>query len=164
MNAHREFGIPSTAAIGRHPVHPMLVPLPIGFLVTAFLIDLTFSVGGGPPLATVSAWLIGAGLASGVVAAVAGLVDFIGAPRIRALYHAWYHLIGNVAALTLAFVNLLLRIGAGFETAVRPWGLLFSAATVGLLVFTGWHGGEMVFGHGVGMKRHEHRHGEHGAL
>jgi uncharacterized membrane protein len=36
----------STAKIADHPLHPMLVPFPIAFLVTALLADLTY-VGTG---------------------------------------------------------------------------------------------------------------------
>lgn len=32
----------STAAIAGHPLHPILVTLPIGFLIGAFLSDLAF--------------------------------------------------------------------------------------------------------------------------
>jgi len=35
-----EDGVRSTAAINGHPIHPMLVPLPIGALVGAFVTDL----------------------------------------------------------------------------------------------------------------------------
>jgi uncharacterized membrane protein len=156
MNAHTDFGIPSKAAIGRHPIHPMLVPLPIGFFVSSLLLDLAFWASPNTSVAMVSAWLVAAGLATGLLAAVAGIIDFLGSADIRALYHAWYHLVGNVAALALALLSFILRANSGPEAAVLPWGVLLSAVIVALLVFTGWHGGEMVFGHGAGMEPHEH--------
>jgi uncharacterized membrane protein len=30
----------STASIAGHPIHPMLIPFPVAFLVTAFVTDL----------------------------------------------------------------------------------------------------------------------------
>jgi uncharacterized membrane protein len=156
MKGHDEFGIPSVAAICGHPIHPMLVPLPIGFFSGALLSDLAFASTGGLFWATASAWLIAAGLVTGIAAAAVGLVDFLGSWRIRDLHHAWYHLIGNIAALAVAMISLLLRFSFGIASTVLPWGVLMSAVVVGLLVFTGWHGGEMVFGHGVGVKPHEH--------
>jgi uncharacterized membrane protein len=153
---HDGFGIPSVAVIGHHPIHPMLVPVPIGLFVGALLADLAYWASSNSGLATAAAWLIAAGILGGVIAAAAGLPDFIGRPEIRALYHSYYHLIGNVIMLAVAAVNLALRISAGAAEVVLPWGLLMSVAVVVLLAFTGWHGGEMVFGHGVGMARHEH--------
>jgi uncharacterized membrane protein len=156
MNTHEDFGIPSIAAIGRHPIHPMLVPLPIGFLFGSLLGDLAYWGSRDPFWATMSAWLVAAGFVSGAIAAATGLVDFLGSERIRALYHAWYHLVGNAGVLIIAVISLVLRTSMGTAAAVLPWGLMLSAIVVALLVFTGWHGGEMVFGHGVGMKPHEH--------
>lgn len=163
MNSHEKMGIPSAAAIGRHPIHPMLVPLPIGFFIISFVLDVAFWVTRSPSLATITAWVVVAGFATGALAAVAGLIDFLAAAQIRRLYHAWYHLAGNTTVLVLSLASVVLRFGVGPEAAVLPWGLLLSAAIVGLLVFTGWHGGEMVYGHGVGMEQHEHGHEKNGA-
>jgi uncharacterized membrane protein len=155
-STHAEQGIPVFAAIGRHPLHPMLVPLPIGFFAAALLADLVFWVTGVPGAASVAAWLVAAGVVSGTVAAAAGLADFFGNPEIRALHHARYHLAGNLAVLAIGAASLLLRGWVGEAEAVLPWGLLMSVALVALLGLTGWHGGEMVFGHGVGMRPHRH--------
>ncbi|WP_365985013.1 DUF2231 domain-containing protein [Mesorhizobium sp.] len=65
-----------------------------------------------------------------------------------------HHLAGNLAVLAIGAASLLLRGWVGEAEAVLPWGLLMSAGVVALLGYTGWHGGEMVFGHGVGMRPH----------
>ena len=83
MNGKQRFGIPATAAIAGHPLHPLLVTLPIGFLIGAFLSDIAFYSTGDAFWARASAWLIGAGLVTGVLAAIAGLVDFLGSERIN---------------------------------------------------------------------------------
>lgn len=147
---------PVVAAIGRHPIHPMLVPLPIGLLVGALLSDLAFWIDGNSLLATASLWLTAAGLVTGIAAAAAGLTDFLGSPPIRELYHAHRHLLANAAVLVLAAISVALRLRLGSLDAVLPWGLPMSAAIVAMLGYSGWHGGEMVFGHGVGMRPHEH--------
>ena len=43
-NYEHSEGVPSTASIGRHPIHPMLVPFPIGFLVGALVSDVVYWV------------------------------------------------------------------------------------------------------------------------
>jgi uncharacterized membrane protein len=141
----------STANVGNHPIHPMLVPFPIAFLVGAFASDLAFWATSNPFWAQASMWLIGAALVMGALAALAGLTDFLGDRRIRALPAAWYHFIGNGTAVTLALINFLLRYGQGSEAAIRPWGLLLSLVVVGILLFTGWKGWEMVYLHRVAV-------------
>lgn len=72
-----------TATVAGHPLHPILVTLPIGFLVGALLSDLAFFWSADPFWVRVSLWLIGTGLVAGVVAAVAGFIDFLGCREIR---------------------------------------------------------------------------------
>jgi uncharacterized membrane protein len=141
----------STARIGGHPIHPMLIPFPVAFLVGAFVTDLTFWSTGTAFWAQASMWLLGAALVMAALAAVAGLTDFMGDTRIRALSDAWHHMIGNVIAVVLALINFGLRYMQGAETAIRPWGLVLSAVVVGILLFTGWKGWEMVYRHRVGI-------------
>jgi uncharacterized membrane protein len=141
----------STAKFGTHPLHPMLIPFPVAFLVGALVTDLAFVGTGDGFWARVSMWLIGAGVVMALLAAVAGFTDFFGEPRIRALNDAWYHMSGNLIAVIIAFINFLLRYGQGAEAAIKPWGLILSLVVVGILLFTGWKGWEMVYSHHVAV-------------
>ena len=147
------FGIASTARVAGHPVHPMLVPFPIAFLIGALLADLAFWNTGDPFWAVAGAWLVGAGVVGGALAALAGLTDFLGSRRVRALSVAWIHFLGNATAILLAILNLYLRTAAAPSAAeaVLPWGLALSAAVVAILAVTGWLGWELVYRHGVGI-------------
>jgi uncharacterized membrane protein len=143
------FGIASTARIAGHPIHSMLVPFPIAFLIGALLADLAFWNTRDPFWAVAGAWLVGAGVAGGALAALAGLTDFLGSRRIRALGTAWVHFLGNATAIVLAILNLYLRTSATSATeAVLPWGLALSAAVVAIFAVTGWLGWELVYRHG----------------
>jgi uncharacterized membrane protein len=42
MARRHEHGVESTARIGGHPIHPMIIPLPIGLLVGALAADLAY--------------------------------------------------------------------------------------------------------------------------
>jgi uncharacterized membrane protein len=150
MNGKRRFGIPATAAIAGHPLHPLLVTLPIGFLIGVVLSDIAFYSTGDGFWARASAWLIGAGLVSGLLAAIAGLIDFLGSERIRSLTIAWYHLAGNAIAMLLTALNLYLRTASDL-TAVTGGQMLLSVLVVLIFAVTGWLGGEMVFRHGAGV-------------
>src|SRR5205823_14915945 len=55
-----------------HPVHQILIVLPLGLLITAVVFDL-ISLGGNPRWADVAFWLIGAGVIGGLLAAPFGL-------------------------------------------------------------------------------------------
>ena len=149
------FGNPrSTARIFGHPIHPMLVSYPIAFLTGTLVTDLLYCWTRDFFWAAASFYLLAAGIAMALAAAVFGLTDFLGDRRIRALSHAWQHMIGNLAAVLLSVFNLYLRLG-GPETSVLPLGLAISAIVVLLLVFTGWRGGDLVFHHRVGIPDRE---------
>ena len=84
-------------------------------------------------------------------AATAGLFDFFGDRRIRALRAAWIHLVGNVTVLVLSIFNALIHTRDAY-TSVVPTGLILSAVVVTILLITGWNGWTMVYRHGVGMR------------
>jgi uncharacterized membrane protein len=138
----------STAKIGTHPIHPMLIPFPIAFLVGALVTDLIFTQSGDDFWARVSICLLGAGIVMALLAAVFGFIDFFGSRRIRGLSHAWQHMFANLLAVVVAAVNFLLRLGDE-ANAVAPLGLTLSGVTVAILLFSGWRGGDLVYRHGV---------------
>ena len=142
----------STANIMGHPLHPMLIPFPIAFLVATLVCDLIFWRTGNPAWATASLYLLGAALVMAALAAVAGLTDFLGDKRIRDLSPAWHHMIGNVAAVLLSLLNWWRRYDAADAGApVLPTGILISLIVVLILLYTGWRGWEMVYRHRVAV-------------
>jgi uncharacterized membrane protein len=141
----------STANIGGHPIHAMLVQFPITFFVSAFVCDLVFwSHPEQTGWATASLWLIGAGLVMGALAALAGVTDAAGDRQIRQMKDLWLHAGGNVLAVVLELLNLAIRLRGGTNVIV-PTGLILSLLVVAILVFTGWKGGALVFRHRIGV-------------
>ena len=59
--------------------------------------------------ANFSAWLVTIGVIIGWLAAIAGLIDFLGNRSVRALPPAWPHVIGNIAVLVLATLNMFVH-------------------------------------------------------
>jgi uncharacterized membrane protein len=141
----------SSANIGGHPIHPILITLPIGFWVATFLADLGFWWTRAEGWATAAMWLLGVAVVTAALAAIAGLMDFIGDARIRALNEAWHHAIGNVLAVLISLFSFYWRYSHGVA-GVLPVGLVSSLLVVGIILFTGWKGGEMVFRHGVAVR------------
>ena len=142
----------STAQIAKHPLHPMLVPVPIVCFIGALLADIMYCVTAEMMWADFSAWLLVVGVIIGVLAAIAGLVDLLSSPAIRSLTPAWPHALGNVVVLVLAFFNALIHTRDAW-TSVVPTGLILSIITVLILPVTGWLGWAMVYRHGVGVVR-----------
>ena len=140
----------STAKIADHPIHPMLIPFPVAFFVGTLVVDIAFSQTGDAFWAAAGRWLLGAGLVMAALAALAGLTDFLGDRRIRALRAAWYHMIGNVVLVLIELVNLWQRLEVGDQFIV-PMGLTLSAVGTLLLLFNGWQGWEMVYRHRVAI-------------
>jgi uncharacterized membrane protein len=151
--AHHDLpGIATTAKMGGHPIHPMLIPFPIALLVATFACDLVFWGTSNTFWAQTAFWSLTAAIVTAAIAALAGLIDFFGNSQIRAISDAWKHMIGNLVAVGLAAVNLWLRYDGDVAGAVLPWGLVLSAVVVILLLYTGWKGGELVYHYRVGMQ------------
>jgi uncharacterized membrane protein len=142
----------SVAQIAKQPIHPILIPVPIVCFVGALVTDIAYALSAEMMWADVSSWLLFVGIIFGVLAAIAGLIDFLGNRLIRQQRPAWPHLIGNLAVLVLAFFNNLVHSRDAW-TSVVPTGLILSILTVLVLPVTMWLGREMVFRYGVGVVR-----------
>jgi uncharacterized membrane protein len=126
----------STAQIAGHPIHPMLVPIPIACFIGALLTDIAYTVTAEIMWANFSAWLLIVGVIFGVLAAIAGLTDFLGSRLVRTQMPAWPHLIGNALIHT-----------RDARTLVWPTGLILSVITVLILPVTGWLGWRVTAAH-----------------
>ena len=140
----------STARIAGHPIHPMLVPFPIVCFIGALVTDIADALTAEMMWTNFSAWLLAVGLAMGVLAAIAGLIDFASNERIREQGPAWAHMLGNAGVLILALFNNFVHSRDAW-TSVVPTGLILSAATVALMLVTGWLGASLVYRHRVGV-------------
>ena len=72
------------------------------------------------------------------------------AARIRDLTDVWWHAGGNVLVVLIQIYNWYSRFEHG-SAAILPVGLILSLIVVGILLFTGWKGWEMVYRHRVGV-------------
>ena len=140
----------STAKIGGHPIHPMLVPFPIVCFIGALVTDLAFlHYGNAHGWAVAGRILLVVGLIMAALAAVTGLTDFLGEKRIQGS-DAIHHMLANVSAVVIEVVNLFLRWHN--DAAIGNIGVYLSALVVLILLYSGWKGGELVFKHGMGVQ------------
>jgi uncharacterized membrane protein len=141
----------STAQIGGHPLHPMLIPFPITCLIGAFVTDILFLTSGDRGFATASHWLLGFGIGTALIAAAAGLIDYMGDDRIRRLGVALQHMLANVAAVVIAVINFVIRLDDQ-AAPIDNLGIYLSGAVVLILAYSGWLGGHMVYRHRVAVQ------------
>lgn len=146
---HHEESHPSTAAILGHPIHPMIVPIPIGALSLALVTDLIAQRSSDRFWPKASRFLLSAGALGAAAAAPSGAVDLLTIRRARELPEAWLHAGGNLAVLGLTVANLAVRRGE--DRRVTRVALGMSAIGAGLLAVTGWLGGELSFRHRIGV-------------
>lgn len=125
-----------------HPVHQILIVFPLGLLATSFFFDLAWMAWGREQLAIVAWWMIFAGVAGGLIAAIFGLIDWLAIPRgTRARRVGALHGGGmGIVALLYAASWFLRRDVPGHPDAAA---ILLSALGVLLIVITGWLGGEL---------------------
>ena len=145
----------SKAKIAGHPIHPMLIPLPIGLFVGAIVADVLYQTSGNVFWYDVAWWTMAGGVVTALLAAVPGLIDYFAvARRTRARTTATVHMALNLTVVALYAVNLYIRNDHG-ALAGGTWGLAFGLdiLAAGMLSASGWLGGELVYRFGIGFGR-----------
>ncbi len=139
-----------------HPVHQILVAVPIGLFVIAVIFDIIVAFKPMEQLSTASFWNISAGVLGGLFAAVFGLLDWTKIPKgTRAKRLGIFHAIVNVAAVAAFAGAAVLRWEepAYFATTAALVLELVGFVVVGV---GGWAGGELVDRLGIGVHEHAH--------
>jgi uncharacterized membrane protein len=138
-----------------HPLHPALIPIPIGAWTTGLALDIA-GIFGMPGAARAADVAHGIGLVTAVAAVTTGLVEWSyvdGNPRRVAFVHAS----SNLVAAGLIGGSLLMR-----AAEQRAAGIALSVLAFGVVGFGAWIGGELSYHYGVGVGRvtSERRRGE----
>jgi uncharacterized membrane protein len=145
----------SKAKLMGHPVHPMLVVFPFGLLTMAVIFDFIHLGTANGYWSGIAYYLIIAGVIGGLVAALFGLLDWLAIPSgTRAKSIGLLHGVGNVAVVLIFVISWLARRG----TIESPPSLaiILGVVGLGLLLITGWLGGELVDRLGVGVDNGAH--------
>lgn len=139
-----------------HALHPMLIVFPLGLLGTSVIFDIIYLISNNPAMAEVSYWMIVAGLIGGLVAAIAGWLDWAAIPNgTRAKLIGLWHGVGNMVVTTLFAASWLVRFSADFRHPDISAQIL-SFIGLALALVTGWLGGELVDRMAVGVDRGAH--------
>ena len=128
------------ASIAKHPIHPMIVPIPIGLWLFSLVCDLIHRFGGSSPNWEVVAWytMIG-GIIGALIAAVPGFIDLLSLPwSVKRI--ALAHMAINLTIVALYVINAYLR-----RNGVTDATIWLSGISIAALVVSGWLGGHMVY-------------------
>lgn len=148
--AHR----PTVAVAGPygHPLHPLLVTVPIGMFVATFAFDIASLTVEGRAFGRAATWLSALGIVTALVAAAAGVVDLLriakGTPARRT---AVMHLVLMDLVVVLFIVGFFVRRAdeTQYLDGTPMLAVVLSGVAVVLLLVGGWLGGKLVYGYGV---------------
>jgi len=142
-----------------HPVHPMLIPFPIAFLAGAVLFDLAGRLRDVPAWWTTGGYLLVAGIATALLAAVPGIIDYLHSvpPKSSAKERATKHMAANSTAVVLFGIAAWLRGGVAVQPGVIVLGIEVIALM--LLGLGGYMGGTLVTRNLIGV---DHRYARAG--
>lgn len=145
----------SKARIGSHPLHPMLIAVPITSYLATFGSLVGLVATRDPFWFRVALWANAVGVVSALVAAIPGAIDLLTVVpgRTVARKTGVTHAIANVTALVLFAINLFLMADARGDQ--EPLNTMAALALTGggvlVTLIAGWFGWEMVQRHHVGV-------------
>src|SRR6185295_12244994 len=83
--SRKESSMSTPASVGRHPIHPILVALPIGLWIFSVVADSFNKIGWGPAVwKDVACYTLAGGIVGALLAAIPGFIDFLSITEARA--------------------------------------------------------------------------------
>lgn len=140
----------SKFAIAGHPIHPMLVAIPVGLFAWTFVSDLAYLAQDKDHMwYSIAFWSGIAAIVSALVAALPGFGDLLTmARKTDAREVAVVHMLLNLVNVALYVAAMILMLDDGATDGGRLTAVVvMHAVGLGLLLPAGWLGGEMVFRH-----------------
>jgi len=138
------------ASIKDHPIHPMLVGIPIGLWVFSLVSDIIYAARwGGPVWADVAYYTMVGGVIGALIAAVPGFIDYLSISDAKTKSTGTRHLIINLSVVALYIINIIIRSN-GQPNMALP--IILSVVAIGALLYSGWLGGDLVYEHGMAVE------------
>lgn len=141
--------ITSAVAVAGHPLHAMSVHFPIAFVAATLGCDLIYWWGGDSFWLRVGLWTAGVAFVGGVGAGIIGTAELLLVPGIRVRVASWTHAVAAMTLIAICGLNWGMRYAEAVP--VLPNGLLVSTLALAFAGLAGWHGGKLVFDHGIGL-------------
>ncbi|WP_026413314.1 DUF2231 domain-containing protein [Actinomadura oligospora] len=134
-----------------HPLHPILVTMPIGAWVTSLVFDVASRIVHDPSFLTRgSLWLIAVGVFGALAAAVFGFLDLLViTPGTRAFRTALLHMALNLAVTAGYGAGWAWRALSDHYDQVEAGQITLSVVCLAVLGGSGYLGGRLAYRYGV---------------
>jgi uncharacterized membrane protein len=149
IEAVADKSVSSAVAVAGHPIHAMSVHFPIAFVMATLGSDLLYWITADVFWLRAGLWASGIAFFGGVFAGLIGSAELLLVPGIRGRVASWTHAIAAMMLIAICGMNWGLRLDSNYE--VLPNGLMISLLAAVFTGVAGWHGGKLVFDHGVGL-------------
>lgn len=138
----------SKANIKGHPIHPMIIPFPIAFLIGTLVFDILRVTSNNPSYWHTASYLEITGVITALIAAVPGAIDYFGTvpPESSAKKRATQHALINITVVVIFAVAFIIRDHTSVAVVI---GL--EVIGVIMLFVSGWMGGTLVYRNQIGV-------------
>src|SRR5205814_5751670 len=141
----------SPASFKGHPLHPILITLPIGLWIFSIVSDVIFKIGWvSASWNNVAFYTLAGGIVGALIAALPGLIDLLSIENSKSKSIGVWHMIINLLAVGLYCVNFWLRV---HRAPGENLPILLSVIGIVFIMISGWLGGELVYERGVAVKQ-----------
>lgn len=151
----------SNVNIANHPLHPILVLIPVGAWISSLVLDIILLATGNTFWFVASLWVMVIGIGGALLAAITGFYDLFtlpitDQPKKTGLTHMALNLI-----ITVLYLINVLAIRAPEMTSPTSasalagdtigWAFGLNLIAVVLLLISGWLGGELIYRYGLAV-------------
>ncbi|MFO1533518.1 MAG: DUF2231 domain-containing protein [Thermoplasmatota archaeon] len=135
-----------------HPVHPMVVDLPIVVFPLLVGLDLLWGLTHNAAAWEIGGWLGMAGVCGGILAILTGTIDLAAIPHEGRVYRvAAWHFTGGLTVHTLYICTVWARWPIGSGPAHAPIAIAFDVAGLVGVFVQGYLGSELRTRHHIGV-------------
>jgi uncharacterized membrane protein len=145
----QEKDVSSAVAVAGHPLHAMTVHFPIALVFVTLGIDVIYWWSGDEFWIRAGLWSAGGAFWMGLAAGIIGTIELLLVAGIRERVASWAHAIAAIMLIAIAGLSWGLRVTDSLD--IVPHGLLVSALASVITGMAGWHGGKLIFDHGIGL-------------
>ena len=138
------------STLAGHPLHPMLIVAPAALIPFGFIMDAMYRSTGKSSYSNAAFYSLVGGLAGGVAAAGAGVMDYLAIePQTDVKRTANVHAMLNASALALTAANVIRRNNLPEH---QGGSIAMSALAAAGVLISGWFGGKMVYEQGMRVR------------
>jgi uncharacterized membrane protein len=140
------------ARIGGHPIHPMLITIPVAAFPLSLVFDVVYLLSDNPFWYAMAFWLMVVGIVGGLAAGIPGLIDYLTSVPKEAMPTARRHGLMNAGLIVWFFINAIVRATGPMVGPRVGVAMLMSLVGIGALMYSGWLGGSLVYKYRVGVE------------